>query len=112
MLQFLYKLNIIIKTIPKVKRPKPSNDFFENFPFKKSKNNIKKLGSGLISQLQKTPVDFKVPFVFYYFAKNLRIKSFEYSQVSSISPKAITSPAKYVFFLPCKASTFSYHPSA
>ena len=75
------------------------------FPLKNQKNNIKKLGSGLISQPQKTPVDFKVPFVFYYFAKNLRIKSFEYS-------KAITSPAKYVFFLPCKASTFSYHPSA
>ena len=34
MLQFLYKLNIIIKTIPKVKRPKPSNDFFENFTVK------------------------------------------------------------------------------
>ena len=28
---------------------------------KNQKNNIKKLGSGLISQPRKTPVDFKVP---------------------------------------------------
>ena len=36
---------------------------------KNQKNNIKKLGSGLIFQPQKTPVDFKVPFLFYSFSQ-------------------------------------------
>ena len=37
----------------------------------KSKNNIKKLGSGLISQPRKTPVDFKVPFFILFFFPTL-----------------------------------------
>ena len=47
-----------------------------------------------------------------YSAKKRSTSSRLYSAVSSMSPKLMTSPAYYVSYLPCMASTSSYQPAA